>query len=62
MLKHIFQSNLISELTIVYAEDWHLVVRMQIIIDQLKFDTRINMCQYFIHFLSPWPRLEKTLK
>ena len=37
-----------------------LLLSMQIILDQLKFD--INLCQYFIHFLSPLPRLEKTLK
>ena len=58
MLKHIFLSHPKSELTIRYAEDRHLVVGMQLIIDQLKFDR--NLYQYFIRFRSPWPRLEKT--
>ena len=60
MLKNIFQSHPNSELTTCYAEDWHLVVGIQIILDQLKFYR--NLCQYFIHFLSPWPRLEEMLK
>ena len=60
MLKNIFQSHPNSELTISYAEDSRLVVGMQIILDQLKFDR--NMCQYFIHLLSSWPRLEKIFK
>ena len=58
MWTNIFPSHPNYELTIRYAEDSHLVISMLIILDQLKFDR--NVCQDFIHFLSPWPRLEKT--
>ena len=47
-------------LPIWYAEDWHLVGGMQIILGKLKFDR--HLYQYFIHFLSALPSLEKTLK
>ena len=60
MLENIFQSHTISEFPILYTEALHLVAGIQIILDQLKSD--IYLCQHFIHFLSPWSRLEKTLK
>ena len=41
---NIFQSHPNSEFTIHYAKDSHLVVGMQINLDQVKFDR--NLCQY----------------
>ena len=61
MLKYIFQSHLISQITLRYTENWHLAVGMQIIRKhghvQLKF--HIHLYQYFIQKTWPLCALDK---